>query len=46
MFSFGTLQVPANSPRVWEKRKIMLALEMVARLTGSTLELSVSNTAA
>jgi len=45
-FSFGTLQVPAASPNTAGKREIMLQLDMVARKTGGTLELSVSNTAA
>ena len=45
-FNFGTLQVPAESPATGGKQEILLRLNMVARKTGSTLELSVSNTAA
>ena len=45
-FSFGTLQVPSNSPVVAGKQEIMLQLNMVARKTGSTMELAVTNTAA
>jgi hypothetical protein len=45
-FSFGTLQVPANSPTTPGKSEILLTLDMVARQTGGTLELTVSNTAA
>lgn len=40
-FSFGTLQVPAQSPTASSRAEIMLRLEMAARKTGSTLELTV-----
>jgi hypothetical protein len=45
-FNFGALQVPAESPGTAGKQEILLRLNMVARKTGSTLELSVTNTAA
>jgi hypothetical protein len=45
-FSFGTLQAPSQSPVVAGKQEIMLQLNMTARKTGSTMELSVTNTAA
>jgi hypothetical protein len=45
-FNFGTLQVPAESPATAGKQEILLRLNMVARKTGSTLELSVTNSAA
>ena len=45
-FNFARLQVPAESPTTAGKQEILLRLNMVARKTGSTLELSVSNTAA
>lgn len=42
IFTFGTLQVPDNSPTVPSREEIMLGLEMVARKTGSTSELSIA----
>jgi hypothetical protein len=44
-FSFGTLQVPANSPTTPGKAEVMLTLDMVARKTGGTLEMTVTHTA-
>ncbi len=46
VFSFGTLQVPAESPTALGKAEILLTLDMFARQTGSTPELTVSNAAA
>lgn len=40
-FNFATLQVPAQSPTAASRAEIMLVLEMIARETGSTPELSV-----
>lgn len=42
-FTFGTLQVPADSPFVRGKTEIDLTLDMVARKTGSTASLVVTN---
>jgi hypothetical protein len=42
-FSFGTLQVPDNSPSSSSKGEIPLNLEMVARKTSTTLELEVTH---
>lgn len=42
-FSFGVLQVPYDTPTVTGKGEVMLTLNMVARKTGSTLELAVTH---
>lgn len=42
-FDFGALQVPAESPTVPGKRGIDLELNMIARKTGTTPELVVTN---
>lgn len=42
-FTFGTLQVPDNSPVVQGKRGISLELDMIARSVTTTKEVSVTN---
>ena len=42
-FTFGTLQVPAESPIIRGKQEIDLILNMIARKTGSTASLTVTN---
>jgi hypothetical protein len=42
-FSFGTLQVPAESPVVAGKEEVMLPLQMVARKTSVADELAVTH---
>jgi hypothetical protein len=42
-FTFGTLQVPAESPTVGGKGPIMLTLNMVARKLSTTMELAVTH---
>jgi hypothetical protein len=40
-FTFGTLQVPSHSPAVNGREEILLALDMIARKTSGSPELSV-----
>lgn len=42
-FTFGTLQVPDNSPTVQSKAEIPLQLQMIARRAGTTPELAVTH---
>lgn len=42
-FTFGNLQVPAQTPVVGGKSEITLPLEMTARKSGSTAEIDVTN---
>lgn len=42
-FSFGTLQVPDRSPNVPGRQELLLNLEMIARRSGATAELTVTH---
>lgn len=42
-FTFGKLQVPAESPSIRGKQEVPLTLNMTARMTGSTRELVVTH---
>jgi hypothetical protein len=42
-FTYGVLQIPNNAPEVPGKSEIVLRLDQVARMTGSTRELVVTN---